>query len=31
MALKPTTEQDLSDSYNWRTDAKIAAAGILMI
>jgi hypothetical protein len=28
---KPTTKQDLSDSYNWRTDAKIATAGILMI
>jgi len=24
---KPTTEQDLSDSYNWRTDSNIAAAG----
>jgi predicted dehydrogenase len=24
---KPTTEQDMSDSYNWRTDAKIATAG----
>jgi predicted dehydrogenase len=24
---KPTTKQDLSDSYNWRTDAKIATAG----
>lgn len=24
---KPTTNQDLSRNYNWRTDAKIAAAG----
>jgi 1,5-anhydro-D-fructose reductase (1,5-anhydro-D-mannitol-forming) len=24
---KPTTQQDMSGSYNWRTDAKIATAG----
>jgi 1,5-anhydro-D-fructose reductase (1,5-anhydro-D-mannitol-forming) len=24
---KPTTKQDLSDNYNWRTDVKIATAG----
>jgi 1,5-anhydro-D-fructose reductase (1,5-anhydro-D-mannitol-forming) len=24
---KPTTKQDLSDNYNWRTDATIATAG----
>jgi 1,5-anhydro-D-fructose reductase (1,5-anhydro-D-mannitol-forming) len=24
---KPTTEQDLSGNYNWRTDSKIATAG----